>query len=31
VAAVSDIISSLKANGYSFRTIPELMDLDAAG
>jgi peptidoglycan/xylan/chitin deacetylase (PgdA/CDA1 family) len=31
VAAVSTIISSLKANGYGFRTIPELMELDAAG
>jgi peptidoglycan-N-acetylglucosamine deacetylase len=29
VAAVSDIISSLKANGYGFLTLPELMDLDA--
>jgi chitin deacetylase len=31
VAAVSDIISSLKASGYGFLTLPELMDLDAAG
>jgi peptidoglycan-N-acetylglucosamine deacetylase len=29
VAAVSDIISSLKASGYGFLTLPELMDLDA--
>jgi peptidoglycan-N-acetylglucosamine deacetylase len=29
IAAVSDIISSLKANGYGFLTIPELMELDA--
>jgi peptidoglycan-N-acetylglucosamine deacetylase len=29
VAAVSDIISSLKANGYGFLTVPELMELDA--
>ena len=31
IAAVSDIVSSLKANGYGFRTVPELMDLDVAG
>ena len=30
VAAVSYIISSLKASGYGFLTLPELMDLDAA-
>jgi peptidoglycan/xylan/chitin deacetylase (PgdA/CDA1 family) len=30
VAAVSDIISSLKASGYGFLTLSELMDLDAA-
>ena len=29
MAAVSDIISSLKASGYGFLTLPELMDLDA--
>ena len=29
VAAVSEIISSLKANGYGFLTLPELMELDA--
>lgn len=29
VAAVPDIIRSLKTNGYSFLTLPELMDLDA--
>jgi peptidoglycan-N-acetylglucosamine deacetylase len=29
IAAVSDIICSLKASGYSFLTLPELMDLDA--
>jgi peptidoglycan-N-acetylglucosamine deacetylase len=29
VTAVSDIISSLKASGYGFLTLPELMDLDA--
>jgi peptidoglycan/xylan/chitin deacetylase (PgdA/CDA1 family) len=29
VAAVSDIISGLKASGYGFLTLPELMDLDA--
>ncbi len=29
VAAVSHIIRSLKANGYSFLTVPELMDLEA--
>lgn len=29
VAAVPDIIRILKANGYDFLTLPELMDLDA--
>jgi hypothetical protein len=29
--AVSNIISSLKTRGYGFLTLPELVDLDAAG
>jgi chitin deacetylase len=29
IAAVPDIIGSLKASGYRFLTLPELMDLDA--
>jgi len=31
VAAVPHIIRSLKANGYGFLTLPELMDLEARG
>ncbi|MDQ3863620.1 MAG: polysaccharide deacetylase family protein [Actinomycetota bacterium] len=31
ISAVSDIIGSLKANGYGFLTVPELMSLDVAG